>query len=300
MSLTPDVRTKLIEICGAKKFGRWWTWEKPVLGHCIGPSSPDAFDDFYDRLDALRVLFRETLNARSDQELLRFQESNSVGGGFGHDWFDGFLQPEIRNVTSNCPVWLAAGFGHPEARADFEYWGQMARYSSHEVLALSVGVKPEFIPDKLTEAPRRSEQSASSAALQFLRKRRVLLEGHFPKTDWGRLSVRPSWVKKLVDEIALEVHPEFYRQLELRETRSVTPPKAAAPLSDHERQSFLKLIAAMAAEQYGFDPRVSRNTATAAIEADLHATGLDLDRKTILKHLREASDLVDPSYWAQG
>ena len=63
-------------------------------------------------------------------------------------------------------------------------------------------------------------------------------------------------------------------------------------LNPKERESLLKLVIGMAVEQYGYNPNASRNEATAHIASDLATNGVPLDRDTILKWLREASELL--------
>jgi len=46
------------------------------------------------------------------------------------------------------PNWMLGGFGHPEYVADFEYWGQMAKFELHEALLLSVGIEPRHVEER--------------------------------------------------------------------------------------------------------------------------------------------------------
>ncbi|MEP3524011.1 MAG: hypothetical protein ABJN24_01150 [Hyphomicrobiales bacterium] len=59
-----------------------------------------------------------------------------------------------------------------------------------------------------------------------------------------------------------------------------------------ERETLLKLVAAMAVRGYSFDPDAKRNDATADIQNDLDQLGIPLDQKTILKWIREACSLI--------
>lgn len=63
-------------------------------------------------------------------------------------------------------------------------------------------------------------------------------------------------------------------------------------LNPKERDSLLRLVIGMAIEQYGYSPDSSRNAATKHIDTDLRATGVPLDRNTILKWLREGAELL--------
>lgn len=90
-------------------------------------------------------------------------------------------------------------------------------------------------------------------------------------------------------------------QLEMKirelESKIASTAKVLSPrdeLRTRERDTFLKLIIGMAVEQYGFDPKSKRNEATGNIQSDLESCGLSMDADTILKKLREASDLLPP------
>jgi hypothetical protein len=58
------------------------------------------------------------------------------------------------------------------------------------------------------------------------------------------------------------------------------------------RTSLLKLVIGMAIGGYGFNPRSARNDATKDISSDLERSGVPLDRDTILRWLREGSELL--------
>ena len=69
--------------------------------------------------------------------------------------------------------------------------------------------------------------------------------------------------------------------------------KLKAELSPIERETLLKLVAAMAVKGYRFDPEAKRNEATSDILNDLDHLGISLDKKTVLKWLREACSIID-------
>lgn len=55
-----------------------------------------------------------------------------------------------------------------------------------------------------------------------------------------------------------------------------------------ERESLLRLVIGMAISGYKYDPKSSRNSATAEISADLEKLGVGLDQDTVKKWLKEA------------
>lgn len=62
------------------------------------------------------------------------------------------------------------------------------------------------------------------------------------------------------------------------------------PLLTKERETALKLIITMAKEKYGYDPRATRNEATAEIVDDLELLGLSLDPDTVRRWLKEGAE----------
>ena len=68
--------------------------------------------------------------------------------------------------------------------------------------------------------------------------------------------------------------------------------KTTRAASTRERETMLKLIIGMAAEQYGYDPTKSRTDAAKLISDDLALHGLSVSDDTVRKYLKEASDLL--------
>jgi hypothetical protein len=122
----------------------------------------------------------------------------------------------------------------------------------------------------------------------------------------GHIRVSFQFLKDWFDEIDMSIHPSFREVLDRRchspilqeaVQSDVADRQPAKDLSSLERQTALKLIAAMACQGYKFDPTLSRNNATTDIQNDVAEIGHSLDAKTILKWLREATELVDKDYW---
>jgi ribosomal protein L31E len=65
-------------------------------------------------------------------------------------------------------------------------------------------------------------------------------------------------------------------------------------VSTRERETMLKLIIGVAVEQYGFDPKKSRNDAAKQISDDLAGHGLSVSDDTVRKYLKEAAELLPP------
>lgn len=98
------------------------------------------------------------------------------------------------------------------------------------------------------------------------------------------------------------MHPQFYERLDARFPKELPnrAPVKKAELRTQERETLLKIIAAMACEQYGYDPNAERSEASSRIKDDIEHIGQTMDPKTIRKWLREASAFVHKDYWTEG
>ena len=109
-------------------------------------------------------------------------------------------------------------------------------------------------------------------------------------------------ISKNYDEVAVisqKTIDELSEQIARLSEQSLANKSASAaivktlPAATRERESMLKLLAAMAIKGYGFDPRLPRNSATKDIRTDLETLGLPMDDGTILKYLKEGSQFID-------
>lgn len=301
MTLAVKDREDLIEFLIKKGMGEYSQWESPEIGLTIGPSHPDLYEPFEALCDEMKTGHRVYLDQLSDDELISLKHPNTgQDDEFVKEWLSMFLDG-VTALRASMPSDIAVGFGHPNLRADFDYWGKMQRYSIYEALALSVGMEPEHYPEEKIKALQdREKRKRDLLPAQKFLVRRCAQFGRFFKNMNGRFSAEsPVRLKNWFDEVEMEVHPEFYAQLEKRSTPPALkePVERAAKLVSTERETLLKLVAAMSCEQYSFDPSASRSDTVTSMQSDLAAVGLQLDNKTILKWLREASKLVDPQYF---
>jgi hypothetical protein len=139
-----------------------------------------------------------------------------------------------------------------------------------------------------------------AAHASFLEQREIFSRC-FHSTGFGYASEGIARIKRWIDDLDIQVHPQFYEGLEARHSQKqveVVPTDATIPeqssnrASDQETETLLKLIAAMAIKGYMFKPAAKRNPATADIQSDLDQLGISLDQKTILKWVRIACDVV--------
>ena len=212
-NMNDDVIEKLLN----SKFGNLYNWKKPLLRKTVGPYLPEAFDKY----DARRIMLIEKCRAfltkisSADLAILfhsDFDDPEEKRSAWGE-----FLRLEINNLTRRRPNWIAGGFGHQDFKADFKYWGQMATYTLHEALILSVGVEPKHIGEETLGAfAKRTDQDKIHPAFQYLVKRREQFRRKFPIGYSGWLPISPKHLKAWFDEISLDVHKDFYAELERR------------------------------------------------------------------------------------
>jgi hypothetical protein len=263
--------------------------------HQIGPTNPGAFDSFTDGVTQLREEFEKFLENLDDEGLGEAPLKGTPTGETICEVFD----PKISALRRRMPTWLAQGFGCSLVAADYTYWLSLRRYSFAEAVSLSLGVEPHNLPENIqSSAAKQNDPAKTNTAMYFLGQRVRMLRG-YTEVGWdGPVGFDPLQLLRLVQDVGLQMPAVFVEGLEKR-----YPPKEPKPLqsvtsmSSLERQSLLKLVAAMACEQYAFDPNAPRSDTVSRLSDDLDAVGLGMDAKTIRKWLKEAVSLVDSNYW---
>lgn len=300
MSDSHNINKDVVENLLKEKFGKLYDWKMPVIRKTVGPYSPTVFTSFEARRIELIDACKKVLEKNEPPDLAGPFHPESDNLEMRVIAWENLLGPEITKLSRDTPGWVSGGFGHPDFEADFEYWGQMAEYKLDEALVLSVGVEPRHFGERSLEGmAKRVDQNRLYPALEYLAKRREQFRRKFPTGYSGWLPISPRDLKAWFDEISLDVHVDFYAQLKQR----LSIPKAKVTkepeknISLQERETLLKLIAAMSCEQYGFDPKKSKNLATSSIQHDIETVGLSMDSNTIRKWVREAAALVAKEYW---
>lgn len=284
-----------------RKFGRLMEWARPTLVHTFGPNDLDVVQKYETRLEVTKNLVSEALTQWSDEKIAHLGAQLKNGSQFEDDEWKTLGDPAIGELSRHPLQPIVYGFGHPSFKADFDYWGKMPELTIYEASALSVGADPAAFTEDRINSIRELESKGGNpwSALGFLAKRFEIFRRHYTHTGWGFIAERPSKVKEWIDRIEVAVHPEFYAEL-VKRSPSANPavhPTGPTMLNRQERETLLKLIAGMACEQYNYDPSKERSEATSRILEDIELVGLTMDAKTIRKWLKEASELVDPSYW---
>lgn len=231
--------------------------------------------------------------------------------------FSKYLAIKIADQEASNPV------NKPSTYARFDHWLKMPYWSIVEGLLLINNRDPRYLSFKAINENSRVSQFAKKVLDQFSICERhkavqVLQETNSPETFVGwaeevgfevfeglKIALEQNGKSllsyKLLSEYLIGKNSELETQLELqnRELEAVNTEQQSnfSNASKIERQTLLKLVSAMACEQYNYDPKNERSPATSAIRDDIESVGLSMDNKTILKWLKEASALVSDDYW---
>jgi hypothetical protein len=303
MPLTADERTAIISKAMDKNFGDLLTWERPVLAHTFGENDLDQVDVFVKNLIETRSEVLVALEIMPDDDLNVIQRELEDDFRLSERNRAAISGERIRRLRRVCPPPIAFGFGHPSFTAKFDHWARMPRLSLHEVSLLSLGADPSCMKnDKFAELKKTLERGKSlwAAHASFLEQREIFSRC-FDHTGFGYASEGIVRIKRWIDDLDIQVHPQFYegleariaqKQVEVLAINATTPEQSLNRVSDQETETLYKLIAAMAIKGYMFEPDAKRNQATADIQSDLDQLGISLDQKTILKWVRIACDVV--------
>lgn len=295
MSLSANERSRIIEEALRIKFKTFYRWKRPQLAHEYGANNLEYVEIFEKKLASLLESVKIELEAMSDDELSDFR------GNSDKSWTDQDRR-RISRLQASEPPPITFGYGHPKLAADFSYWRLMPRLSLFEVTALSLGADPRIVTQDYLETKARNLSSKKKlwAADKRLLEQKEVFSRYFRHTGWGYGSEAISSVKAWIDKMQIPVHPDFYSALSKNDSAEIpqSPDELSSkPLLPQERETLLKLIAAMACEQYRYNPDDKRSDVTSNVKDDLERVGLSMDDKTIRKWLKEASDFVDADYW---
>jgi hypothetical protein len=290
-----------------RKFGGLLKWQAPKIEQTIGPYQPEIFVNYGEKRDALVLEARDVLGRYLDQQVLVLYDKTIPDTEKIRPGWQGFLSNEINNLQRRKPVWYCGGFGHPDYKADFEYWGQMENFSINEGLLLSVGVEPKHFSESwLWKAKEQMERERLIAPVEFLVKRHEQFLRKYPRGTSGLAHASPQFLWNWFEEVGMAVHEGFrgalHQRLTPREARtSYTEPNLATDSptkkpDPREIDKIAQLFAAMAIDQLGYQPDAKRSPVPKEI-ADLAASmGLSISDDTVRKYLKRGAAFI-PKDW---
>lgn len=299
--LESAVRAEIVEQTRDKVLEPLLLWSRPTLVEAIGPNDLNAVVEFGAAIDDIKSRVHATLESVSDDDIAALHaviEDRRNLAGFAA------LKPiftEISSLVRKMPPTIASGFGAVSLRADFSYWRTMPELTLHEALMLSVGLEPTIFSERrLGELSNRKPQKSLWSALEYLLARRQVFRRFYPMGPAGYMSMTFPALERAIETFGIKLDREFRDALATRSSRqepACGPDASSKNMSNQERDTLLKLIAAMACEQYSFDPRKQRSDALKNIQEDLERTGISMDQKTVRKWVRLAVDLIPKTYW---
>ena len=290
-----------------RKFGSLLSWQVPKIEKTVGPYQPEVFLNYGAKRDALVLKARDVLSNYSDQDILILCDEQMPDSEDLRQGWNDFLRFEVSSLQSRKPRWFQGGFGHPDYVADFEYWGQMERFSLHEALLLSIGVDPEHLKeDWVWGAKKRMKQERLIAPIEYLVKRHEQFLRKYPRGPSTFANASPNFLWQWFEEVGMEIHEGFRvalrRRVMPRETEVVQPKQTDRPDSEsgkpdpREVDKIAQLFAAMAIDQLGYRPDAQRSPVPKEI-ADLAASmGLSISDDTVRKYLRRGAAFI-PQGW---
>jgi hypothetical protein len=173
-------------------------------------------------------------------------------------------------------------------RPDFSYWAEMPYWTRSEAAILTLGWDPLIFSGVTIADP------ATTPWFHSLERMRLRIErADFPpSTDRDR--VQPIDYLHWAHRSGIEVPRELADAVSVKVAVSPKAERAnsEAELSETAKRSVLKMVAGMAVNAYGFNPRAPRNTATKQIADDVRKLGLSIDEDTVRKWLSESAELV--------
>jgi hypothetical protein len=283
------------------KLGVLLTWSKPAPEASVGPFEPSVFDDFDASRQAIVDACLEKVRTYSDNDLSEIIGSIESMSADVHGWSK-FLRDEVNDHKRRVPPWYAGGWGHPDHRADFDYWTKMPKFDLAELTCLSIGISPpEYSKDQLYKLATSKDRPQYWPTVEFLLKRYEQLARRFNFQGRPR-SIYPRDFIDWAVQFEFEVHPGFLEPLKRFHLGKHTAEAASAPAAKTDKReihSIAQLFAAMAIEQFGYDPKQARSPITKEIGDLAAGMGLSISDDTILKYLRIGARHI-PDDWKPG
>lgn len=235
----------------------------------IGPYEPDFFDKRHLRRQEREELAERALRGMRDEELWELCETSRRLESFA-----------LEHLLFDSPPWYAGGFGVCVYKPDYEYWAKMDYWTLEEAACLSLGFKPEKIPQDQNGLP------SPYAPLNFFRERLSLIQRASIFEKSKNDSVSPSAFVGWAESKSLEVPPEL---IETASTdKAAGRPKMLKSVDSRQYDSALKIILGLLAYHDAYRGGAIRSGVKKDVTAGLSELGLSLDPKTLAKLLAEA------------
>lgn len=242
-----------------------------VLDHeqGIGPYEPDFFEKRHLARQEHEKLAERALRGMIDEELWELCETPRRLDSFA-----------LEHFSFDPPPWYAGGFGVCVYKPDYAYWAKMDYWTVEEATCLSLGFKPEKIPENQNGLPSPSEP------LNFFRERLSLIQRAtiFKKSE--NCTVSPPAFVSWAESKSLDVPPEL---IEANSTDKATGrPKMLKSIDSRQYDSALKVILGLLAYHDAYRGGAITSGVKKDVISGLSELDLSLDPKTLAKTLAEA------------
>lgn len=284
------LRQKLLE----KKLGNLLDWTVPNIQRTIGPFDPEPFIEFESRRLDVVGHCRKRLCTYCSAELATLLGGSGDTADIIIPFWNSFMREMIEKLRKTVPPWYAAGFGHPDHVADFEYWAKMPSFVVTELTCLSIGIEPDRFPIEKFLSLKKVEMDTPWPPLQFLLRRREQLQRRF---DPGRRNwtVGPTDFIAWTASVDFDVHPIFLRLLQQYHRPVPIPPQTATKVGAVDKREIDKIatiITVLAIEKLRYDPRAARSEVPKKITAIAALNGIKVSQETVLKYLRRGATFL--------
>ncbi|QQA41478.1 hypothetical protein [Pelagovum pacificum] len=275
-------------------------WEKPDVREGVGPYEPEVFDSYDNARRQVVQEVRAKLDAMPDTELQTLTDRQSEGHDSLRRSWEAFVDDSKQSLPQR-PPWYAGGFNVRHHAADREHWARMPNFTIHELLCLSAGVEPTSFDQKVLEKNARGNPETYWSPMQFLLKRRELLNRKFlgysvsGKVDGAGFSTWCSKVDFEADQEFLELLRRYHGLSDDGVRGGIARHPAKTP-QQREIDKIAQLFTAMAIELYGFDRFADRSPTPREITNLAASMGISVHEDTVRKYLGIGAKFI-PKDW---
>jgi len=300
-SLIAGEKCELIEKILQKQLGSYIRWMQPKVAPLLGPRYSDEIVSLRASVSDFIANQRRILGAQDHIDLQKCYDQD------GQTQIDE-LKIHWREVRSDAPVGQRtsvinlAGLGKPNLVADYEHWSRMEWIELKEALWLAVGLDPRRDWSTML-TPNGQRKPGHRRELDFLDEQLEPLLRFVMRVEPIHKRFRGPELLVWIEATGFPVHPDFIKMLKSKASR-VSNSKSKQKNDDSRKgtpviedpravRTVAKIIAAIAIEEYGYDPSGIRSPIPKEIESICDRQGLAVSRETILQYLRIGAKQID-------
>lgn len=277
------------------------TWSEPLPLKNIGPSYPEEFRKFTDKLEAFKADLRTHLRMLTLQELQNdFPRTTTAAFNLLFDDFGraGHLAQRLARLKKDRPMDCVGGWAIKGREVDQPHWRGMACYTLAEAAMLSLGRDPrETTFAAVMKHYGRSDPG--DRVLYFLEDRyNAIADGLDLDRNDEDAMIDADRFYDWIDTFSVSVDERFRRMINDRRKRlAEAAPKLPLqptvrrllekPLHGASARAHAKIVLAMAMRKYGLVGADGIGKAVKAIQADGDFLGMNFDQKVIRALLKD-------------